>query len=178
MGETPEQQPCEDSDYLGPIANATFRIGAVYEVNGKGAVEVPSFAPTRHELFQLAKYWIERELDIRFSWFIYDQTGSTEIRVRPFARRRTERIAQVLGEEAIAEAKKHVADELGAKEDPALWQMFLDGQEPVYCKLSHATADVYAQRWLSISPWVRTPRATCSPIWNGMGSEPIGKYEH
>ena len=27
------------------------------------------------------------------------------------------------------------------------------------------------KKWLSVFAWARTPQATCSPIWNGLGSD-------
>jgi hypothetical protein len=90
-------------------------------------VEVPAFVPTRHELIRLAKYWAGVEIDLEFSSFVYQETGSSEIRRVPFARRRIARIAEALGEEEVAEAVRQAYDEFAKGIDPRTWTIFLNG---------------------------------------------------
>ena len=118
-----------DSDDLGPLVAGPFQIGALDEVNGEGGIEVPDFVPTRNELLQLVKYWERVTLEIEYFWFLYQQTGSTDIRMRPFALRRINRIADVLGEEAVKQAIEEVYEEFRKREDPRLWDIFLNGSD-------------------------------------------------
>ena len=89
-------------------------IGYVDEVNGEGAEEIAGFTPTRRELIQLVKYWYGRYLDKDWFWFVSGQTGSTEIRLQPFAMRRIDRAEAVIGEKAVHKAIKEVRDEFKA----------------------------------------------------------------
>jgi hypothetical protein len=113
-----------DSEGLGAIVGSGFRIGCVDEVNGKGGEEVPAFVPTKHELIELAKYWWKEVLDLDFCWFLYQCTGSTEIRLRPFAIRRIDRIADAVGADEVNKAIRDVTDEYGQKIDRAHWIIF------------------------------------------------------
>lgn len=112
-----------DNDLLHPWGP----IGHVDEVNGPGAMEVPQFVPTRHELFQLAKYWALTVLDMDFCYFCYQQTGSTEIRLGPFANRRINRIAEYLGASRVQEAWKAAEDEFAKTVDARDWHVFRHG---------------------------------------------------
>jgi hypothetical protein len=116
-----------DSEGLGWYGNDRIVIGCVDEVNGAGSIEFPSFVPTRHELIQLAKYWATVRIDLDFSYFVDGQTGSTEIRLGPFASRRVARIAEALGEEEVAKAVNEAYDEFGKGIDPRKWRIFREG---------------------------------------------------
>lgn len=116
-----------DNDYLFPRGHEGCVIGYVDEVNGEGAEEVTGFKPTRHELLQLVKYWYGRLLDINWSYFVYAQTGSTEIRLGPFAQRRVNRAAAVIGEDAVGKAIEEVRNDFKAKVDARLWEIFENG---------------------------------------------------
>ena len=116
-----------DGEGLGWYSNERFVIGHVDEVNGPGSQEVPAFAPTRRELFELAKYWATIELRLDFSWFVTQQTGSSEIRLGPFARRRLARIAEVLGEEEAGKAVQEAHTEFAKNIDLKAWNIFLNG---------------------------------------------------
>jgi hypothetical protein len=93
-----------DNDLLGAIRGRGVCTGFVDEVNGPGAEECSAFVPTRNELLQLVKYWAKIAIDIDYFWFCYEQSGSREIRLEPFAWRRINRIAALLGNEVVAKA--------------------------------------------------------------------------
>ena len=116
-----------DSEGLGCWENERFVVGYIDEVNGPGAVEVPGFKVTRHEAIQLAKYWAGVEIDLDFSYFVDGQTGSTEIRLGPFASRRIARIAEALGEEEVATAVNEAYEEFGKGIDLRTWKIFREG---------------------------------------------------
>jgi hypothetical protein len=107
----------EGLEPLGPI-------GQVDEVNGAGAVEVPEFVPTRHELIQLVKYWTTTLLDMEFFSFVYETSGSREIRLGPFADRRISRIAECLGDALVEQACQEAEDEFAMTVDARAWQVF------------------------------------------------------
>ena len=119
-----------DNDGLLPGGDEKVFIGCVDEVNGAGAVEVNEFVPTRHEVMQLVKYWYLRYLENRFYYFIYRGEGSTEIRVNPFARRRIDRAAEVIGAEAVEAAIEEAREEFKGKiNDDRLWNIFENGTQ-------------------------------------------------
>ena len=122
-------QPSADSKDLGPLAAGPFQIGAVDEVNGEGGVEAPDFAPTRHELLQLVRYWVQKSLEIDYFFFLYGISGSDEIRVEPHAWRRVHRIAEVLGKKAVQKAVDEAREMFGRNQDPRLWHIFVHGSE-------------------------------------------------
>jgi|SRR5271170_1123076 len=124
---TENRKACPDSEGLGFWGNQSFRVGYVDEVNGPNSVEMPDFAPTRCELIQLAKYWTTIVIDLRFDYFLYCQTGSSEYRRSVFANRRVERIAEILGEEEIDRVIDQAYEEYGKKQDPRAWSIFLNG---------------------------------------------------
>lgn len=118
-----------DNEFLGEIPSGGLRIGYLNDINGPGAEEVEGFLPTRHELSQLAKYWAKVAIDIEYFWFCYQQTGSTEMRRGPFARRRVARIAHLLGEEVVNRAREEAYAEYGKDQDPRVWNIFLNGPD-------------------------------------------------
>ena len=101
--------------------------GHVDEVNGPGAAEVPGFAPTRHELMWLAKYWIDEIIEIRWFHFCHQQSGSTEIRLESFAERRLNRIAAAIGDAEVKTIVDGAWKEFGEGQACGLWDIFLNG---------------------------------------------------
>ena len=90
--DSPDKNP--DSNGLGYRSlGGSEVVGFVDHVNGGQAVACPEYSPTKHELQQLAKHWIERSLDLDFYWFQTQSTGSSEWREREFAERRLSRLA-------------------------------------------------------------------------------------
>jgi len=120
-----------DSEGLGYWGNANFVVGHVSEVNGTEASEIPEFVPTKHELIQLAKYWIGRSLDNDFFYFTYAQTGSSEWRTNKYADRRIDRAAEILSEDEmkqlIAEAEKDFKEKYGISDED--WNIFKNGSK-------------------------------------------------
>jgi hypothetical protein len=116
-----------DNEYLMPWGNEQMAIGYVDEVNGNTAVEVPEFHPTHHELLQLVKYWKTVALDIEYFWFLFEQVGSSDTRQQSFAYRRINRIAVILGDEAVKRTIDEVYEEFGKKQNPKTWDIFLNG---------------------------------------------------
>jgi len=122
-----KREPCPDSEGLGFWGNRGFTIGYVDEVNGPNSAEMPEFVPTRYELAQLAKYWATIVIDLRFDYFLYTGTGSSEYRLSAFANRRVARIAEILGEEEINKVIDQAYEEYGKERDPRAWSIFLNG---------------------------------------------------
>ncbi len=139
-----------DSDDLGPLVAGPFQIGALDEVNGEGGIEVPDFVPTRNELLQLVKYWVQVAVEVNYAWFLYQVTGSVEIRMQPFAVRRIDRIVDVLGEEAVKQAVEEAYEEFRKREDPRLWDIFLNGsdeeREVVASEIQRSLAETDSER--------------------------------
>lgn len=76
-------------------------LGYVDDVNGPEAAEVPDFRVTRHELRQVAKYWVDTVFDIRQKWEDMGQTSSSEGTIISFAQKRVPHIEAVLGQKLI-----------------------------------------------------------------------------
>jgi hypothetical protein len=118
--------PNADNQGLGEEFFGPFTVGYVDEVNGLGAEEVQGFVPTRHELIELAKYWAKVDLEIAWSCFCSMGNGGREIRLGPFAWRRVERIAALLGDVVYA-AVDEVREDFGKSIDRREWNIFLNG---------------------------------------------------
>jgi hypothetical protein len=125
--ETENRKACPDSEGLGFWGNQGFTVGYVDEVNGPNSVEMPDFMPTRYELIQLAKYWATIVIDLRFDYFLYGQTGSSEYRRSVFAKRRIARIAEILGQEEVNKMIDHAYEEYGKNQNARAWSIFLNG---------------------------------------------------
>jgi hypothetical protein len=113
-----------DNDLLHPLAGC---IGHVDEVNGRSATEIPEFIPTQHELLELVKYWTKVALGIEFLWFCYESPGSSDIRLRPFAYRRINRIAKCLGDAVVGRAFTDAREEFAKTVDARAWRIFRHG---------------------------------------------------
>jgi len=124
---TENRKACPDSEGLGFRANQGFTVGYVDEVNGPNSVEMPEFVPTRYELIQLAKYWATIVIDLRFDYFLYTQTGSSEYRRSVFAKRRIARIAEILGQEEVNKMIDQAYEEYGKNQNARAWSIFLNG---------------------------------------------------
>lgn len=134
-----------DNDYLGPFGGNGLTIGLVDEVAGEGATEVPEFVPTRHELLQLVKYWERRYLELEHFFFWSGQSGSTDIRVKPYANRRIARIAKLIGDEDVSRAIDEVWSEF-AEQNPRDWDVFLNGDEKQWKEVQEKTHREMAQQ--------------------------------
>ncbi len=117
----------KDNNQLMPLGGRGVVIGSVEEVNGSGAAEIPDFVPTRHELLQLVNFWVKKALDYQYFDFLYAQTGSTELRLIPYAWRRINRIGELLGEERVKEAVEEAYAEFGKNQDQRYWEIFMHG---------------------------------------------------
>lgn len=124
---TQKHRPCPDSEGLGYLTNGKVTIGYVSEVNGPDSAEIPDFAPTRHELIHLVKYWANVALGYQFDFFSFGQTGSTPRRRELFACCRIRRIATLLGEEEVRKAIQEAEEEFSKTTDPRAWAIFKNG---------------------------------------------------
>lgn len=124
---TQELRACSDSEGLGWCSNDTFVFGYVSEVNGPDSAEIPDFAPTRHELIQLVKYWDTLRLDQLFYFFVVGQVGFCDSRRSAFASRRISRIATLLGEDEVQKAIQEAEEEFSKRTDPRAWAIFKNG---------------------------------------------------
>src|ERR1019366_5859431 len=80
-----------------------------------------------YELIQLGEYWTTIVIDLRFDYFLYTQTGSSEWRLDAFAWRRVGRIGEILGQDQINKVIDQAYEEYGKKQDPRAWSIFLNG---------------------------------------------------
>ena len=123
----------EDSDWLvapwGQPGVCVF--GKVDEVNGPGAMAVPDFTASRYELIVLLKHWAQIKLDIEFFCFCCECTGSSETRMRCFAGRRVNRIAEALAdEESVEKAWDEAYETYGKQYEGLAWKVFAGKATP------------------------------------------------
>jgi len=104
-------------------------IGLVDEVNGPGSQLCPSFVPTRHELLHLAKYWIERQIDVDFFTFHTGCSGSTEWRIAQYSTRRIQRLARILGHSAIRAIYDEIGSEFSEQFGESAWEAFCHSRD-------------------------------------------------
>lgn len=120
-----------DSEGVGCWGNSRLVVGYVSEVNGPDACDVPEFVPTKHELIQIAKYWLLCLLDNDFYFFVHGQTSSTEWRINIYSNRRINRIAEILPEqelnEALEEAERDFKQDKKISDDD--WDVFKNGTQ-------------------------------------------------
>ena len=143
-----QQQPREGLDYidkmeasvgsnrdtqgLGTMNVGHCTVGSVGPINGEDGKEVPDFVPTLHELKQLASYWVHERIDHDFEWFAYQQTGSSEWRSSVFISRRLNRLAEILGEDAMQQVRKDAVEayrKCYPKINDEDWRVFTTGTE-------------------------------------------------
>jgi hypothetical protein len=121
-----------DTQGLGTMKVGPSTVGDVGPINGEDGKEVSEFVPTLHELKQLASYWMHERIDHDFEWFAYQQTGSSEWRWSVFISRRLDRLAEILGEEAMKEVRKNAVASY-RKRYPSIndedWRVFTAGAE-------------------------------------------------
>lgn len=129
----------QDNEGLFPIVGDRVVIGWVDEVNGEGAEELAAFVPTRHELRQLYKFWARQATEIDVDCFLYKQTGSTELRLRPYADRRVGRITDLLGPEECNLLWQDVESDL-ARQYGDLWTAFKEGDSTTIERYSQIVA--------------------------------------
>jgi hypothetical protein len=119
--------PEEGKDLL--IAPWKPGIGFVDAIHGDGGAECEEYRPTRYELEQLARFWAKEILDIQVFWFYYAQSGSTEIRLEPYARTRLHRIRQTLGKDTVKAIVDAVRDQERQRMGEEDWRIFSEGTE-------------------------------------------------
>ena len=120
-----------DAGGLGPMHAGSIVIGRVDEIVGEGGVEKRDYVPIGHELCVLLKYWVTTLTDLDFDSFLYASTGSSEWRTRAFARRRLNRLLQVIGKEAGEKAYHEAEAEFRKryKVSDEEWRIFTMGTE-------------------------------------------------
>jgi len=76
-------------------------IGFVEEIHGEKGRPVPEYMPTKHELAVLARHWATQVIEIEEWWDAYGQVGSDEIRRHWYALDRLNKIADLIGKDAV-----------------------------------------------------------------------------
>lgn len=126
------QESLDDRDFAKAIAPVYFDnavVGFVEEIHGTEGEECPEYKPTRDELLQIARYWAEVSLDIQLEWFYWLTSGSRAIRLAPYAAHRIDKIALVLGEEAVQQAVRDVWKRARRLMGEEVWRIFSEGTE-------------------------------------------------
>jgi hypothetical protein len=101
-----------------------------------GGKEVPAYPVTRAELLLLAEHHLREIYSTYFDVFYYGQTCSTHWQRRGYANSRLERIAQLLGAEAVDQAHDAVKERLRQRMGEEEWRVFTTGSEEEKDKVS------------------------------------------
>lgn len=121
-----------DTDGLGTVVAGPFVVGRVDEINGEDGKEVTEFMATRHELKQLAEYWVLERIEHDFDWFVCQCTGSSDWRWSAYINRRLNRLSEILGPEAMCKVHAHAVQSF-RKSRPKIsdedWRIFTKGTE-------------------------------------------------
>ena len=121
-----------DTDGLGVMMVGSFAIGNVDAISGEGGNEAPEFVATRHELGNLAEYWMLEGIKHDFDLFVYQSSGSSEWRWSVYIDRRLSRLREILGSEAIQNIQKDAIASF-RKRYPTIteedWRVFTEGTE-------------------------------------------------
>jgi hypothetical protein len=120
-----------DSQGIGVIRIGRSAVGFVQEISGEEGQECPEFVVTRHELLQLAHFWMSERMNHDFDWFVCQCTGSPEWRRSVYVGRRLDRLTNVLGgrkmqqlwEECVARFRR---ERSLSEED---WRIFQSGTD-------------------------------------------------
>jgi hypothetical protein len=118
-----------DTDGLGTMAAGPFVVGSVEAINGEDGKEAPEFVATRHELKQLAEYWALERIEHDFDWFVMQTSGSSEWRWSTYVNPRLNRLAQVLGSEAMSKVHQQAVQAFRKsypKISDADWRVFTE----------------------------------------------------
>jgi hypothetical protein len=126
-GNPQRQHLSKDAQGLGPTCAGSFVIGHVDQIVGEGGVELPGFVPTKNELLQLVHYWAMEIIDLDFTFFLYDCTGSSEWRNREFANRRLNAISRVIGREEVTKTFREAEQAFAKGVDQKAWKIFMEG---------------------------------------------------
>ena len=117
----------ENDNSAAPGRRVTF--GFVDAVHGPGSEVLPTYGPTRHELLELTRYWMAQVLEIEMFWFLTATSGSHDCTMLPYAKKRLDRIAKVLGEKAVKEVVTQVQNEYRREMGDKNWEILLHGTE-------------------------------------------------
>jgi hypothetical protein len=103
-------------------------IGHVDEVNGPGAGLVRGFVPTKYEVLELARHWVEIQIDLEYFCWCYETSGSDWSRRMAFAGMRLNRIAECIAQDEFQRVYDKAIKDFGEKQNPELWSKFLKGE--------------------------------------------------
>jgi hypothetical protein len=120
-----------DTEGLGTMKVGPCVVGGIGAIYGEDGEEAPEFVPTIYELKQLASYWMEEEIDQEYVWFVFGTSGSREWRWNVFIARRLNRLAEILGKEAMQLIHKYALEsyQKGHQIDDEEWRAFTTGTE-------------------------------------------------
>jgi hypothetical protein len=121
-----------DTEGLGTMAIGPLIVGDIDAINGEGGKEVPDLVPTKHELCQLAEYWLKQRIERDFVWFVNQTVGSGEWRWSEYISRRLDRLHLALGLDSMLKAREN-AFATFRKQYPKItdedWRVFTEGSE-------------------------------------------------
>lgn len=109
---------------IAPMKVGGMIIGYVDEIHGQGGMEIVGFAPIRHELLQLVKFWAKTVVNCRWRWFVTGGQGSDDIRVHRYGMQRIEEIEQHIGQATVDRAVAEEWDEYSNGINAEHWDAF------------------------------------------------------
>ena len=130
-----------DNEWLDPVQAGPFTIGYDEDIHGAGGTAVADYEPTKHELSIVARHWIRELLEIDIFWFLYQTTGSRKIRMRSYASRRLDRIADAIGEDAVNKIVCQEEDIARRRLGDRYWHIFKHGTPEEWDQVAHEVAE-------------------------------------
>ena len=91
--------------------------------------ECLDYVPSRHELLQLARYWVRETLSFPVNFHLFGFTGSYESKLVALGGERLRQLETVLGAEAVQSVVKQVEDEYRWGLGDRLWEIFTKGTQ-------------------------------------------------
>lgn len=121
-----------DTESLGTMAIGPFIVGSIDAIDGEDSKEVPEFVPTKHELGQLAEYWMKQRIERDFEWFVKQTAGRSEWLWSEYISRRLDRLHLALGLDSMLKARENAVATF-RKQYPKItdedWRVFTKGSE-------------------------------------------------
>ena len=85
------------------------------------------YAPTRHELIQLARYWVREDLRFVVDYYLFGFTSCSQSKLVAFGGDRLRQLEKILGDEAVQTVVEQVEDEYRWSLGDKIWKIFKEG---------------------------------------------------
>jgi hypothetical protein len=127
-GPSRENETNAARNYRNLIADRTG-IGQISGSEGIGSPDQPTYVPTRHELLELARYWLTERYFVETLAFWGEPVDRQDGGKWNLAIGRLDRIAAVLDEDGIREVRCGVEEDFRRRMGEKAWNIFMNGSK-------------------------------------------------